>query len=313
MDDATGGRSDHLASLDLLRLLAIVLVTVQHAMSVTDHYALTQVGTLSLGQAGVALFCALSGFLAARDPRPASRWLWRRLLRIYPAYWIVMAASFVVTRAFHDKPFTAYQLLSQMAGIGFFTHGWELVNVVSWFISLILLCYTVTFVAKVTGKPILLYLSAAAVAGLLLAGHWESSLSRHMITFCLAGVCGLMGRRLPIRAGWIVAALVLCQWLNPQFLYGALSLLLLTVALALPTLSLPGGTVAGGYVYEYFLLHGIFLDGAMRLLPAYPGVAVALGIATAALGAISLRALLTWILPASRSATPATLLPRPTP
>ncbi|RMF85607.1 MAG: hypothetical protein D6739_04280 [Nitrospirae bacterium] len=288
---AAGGGGRYLASLDLLRLLAITLVTAQHGLSVTDHFEATRVGPLSMGQLGVALFCALSGFLAFRDQRTAGAWLWRRLTRIYPAYWIVMAASFLLTAATGKKPFDLFQVLSQMAGTGFFTHGWDLVNIVSWFVSLILLCYAVAFVGRATGRPRTVLVAAAAIAAWLLGGHREVSLSRHVLAFAGAGLYRLYGGRARRRALFLGLALLLGggMAIDPQFLYAAVSLALLATALAVPHLTLPYADTLAAYCYEYFLVHGIFLDGARVALPHHAAATIAVGVLLSAGASVLLK------------------------
>lgn len=97
------GRYDELTS---LRALAAIAVIGTHAAFWTGHYQ----GGWSLVWArldfGVAVFFALSGFLlfrtwvsaaCRRDPAPSlSRYARKRALRILPAYWLVVAAAFLL-------------------------------------------------------------------------------------------------------------------------------------------------------------------------------------------------------------------------
>jgi peptidoglycan/LPS O-acetylase OafA/YrhL len=108
--------SPHLAPLDGYRALAAMLVVVCHA--ILGSGAVDTVPTLDANRAsffGVAMFFALSGYLLyepivtahleGRSPLPAGRFLWRRLLRILPLYWLVL---------------TAYLLILDTPGIGSF-------------------------------------------------------------------------------------------------------------------------------------------------------------------------------------------------
>jgi peptidoglycan/LPS O-acetylase OafA/YrhL len=281
----------HVPALDYLRLFAIVLVTLQHALSVLGRYDLTQVHGVSVGQLGVAIFCAISGYLAfsggGDDP---ARWLLKRLRQLFPAYWLAMLFSFLVTWLFHVKAITPGLFLSQMLGLGFFTHGWALVNIVSWFISLILLCYLIAAIAKASRHPTAVLALASLVAWGLVFLHWEVDLSRHVLAFTLAGLLRLEQPR-----AWLVAAgslpLLACPpW--PQFTYAVFALLLLA---ALPVWRVSAGRAVRGvadHVYEYFLLHGMFIAGGIRLLPASPVLGVALGIGASLVGAFALKQLL---------------------
>ncbi len=278
--------------LDPLRFIAIVLVTAQHALSVTGRYSQTDFAGISLGQTGVALFCAISGFLAFGRPGEATgKWLLTRLGNLFPAYWLAMLFSFAVTWVFHAKAFTAWQFVSQMLGTGYFTHGWDLVNVVSWFLSLILLCYGIAAVARWSGRPFLLLAAVAVLAAGLVATKAEVNLSRHVIAFALGAMLRLLAlrRRTSLFLALPAAATALWWVFGPQFGYAAISGALIYLATASPFPSLPWLARISGYIYEYFLLHGIFLVGMARVLSAHPALAVALAVALSVLAAFLLK------------------------
>jgi len=279
------------AGLDYLRIFAMVLVTIQHALSVSNAYEMTSFAGISLGQVGVGIFCAISGFLAFRsDSLPPGLWLRKRLTGLFPAYWLAMLFSFAVTWATAAKPFDAAQFVSQMLGIGYFTHGWQLVNIASWFISLILLCYTLAFLAKLSTHPrtLLIVFCAAAVA--LLSTHREVDLSRHILTFCLAGCAATFANN--YRAAALAAAggiLLAVALASLQFAYAGFSLCLLALALGLALASRPAASTTAGYTYEYFLLHGIFLVGAARFVPGPALAKVAIGVGCSVIAAVMLK------------------------
>lgn len=94
-------RSDKLESLQIGRGVAALLVMLVHATTfVRLNYHETFAGNLFIaGSAGVDFFFVLSGFIIwhrhARDigqPERVADYGWRRLVRIYPAYWIVILA-----------------------------------------------------------------------------------------------------------------------------------------------------------------------------------------------------------------------------
>ncbi len=100
-------RPSRLAPLDGYRALAAMLVVVCHA--VLGSGAVNTVPTLDANRAsffGVAMFFALSGYLLyepivgahleGRPHLPAGRFLWRRLLRIMPLYWLVLTAYLLI-------------------------------------------------------------------------------------------------------------------------------------------------------------------------------------------------------------------------
>lgn len=255
------------ASFDYLRLFAMVLVTLQHGMAVSGYYKQTTWENVNLGQVGVGLFCALSGYLAfSGGVTPAIGWLKKRLWQIYPAYWITTIAAFLLTWATGTKRIDGWLFLSQIAGTGYFTHGWELINVVSWFISLILLCYVIAFVGKWLGAPRLILVFVVIITLALLATRSEVDLSRHVLSFCVAGLIAQTCPRPAVMLA-IISSLLCAAFLWPQSFYAAFSIALLALALAWQASDSRLTSVTRGYIYEYFLVHGIFLVGLARFMP----------------------------------------------
>jgi peptidoglycan/LPS O-acetylase OafA/YrhL len=284
----------YIDSLDLLRVFAILLVTLQHAASVTNHYGLTLIGHLSIGQLGVSIFCALSGLLALRDKSLPGPWLLRRLGKLFPAYWIVTLLGFALTWMTRYKPFDAYQFASQMLGLGYLTHGWALVNIVSWFITLILFCYFLTFLAKLSRYSLLVMCSFGSLAIVVLASGAEVVFSRHVIAFTFAAVMGCLAMGQAVGVGVALAAVLLgFAFESIQFVYAGLALLLLSFCLMFPRLTLPGIRVPSSYIYEYFLVHGICLVGAVKLFHGKIGVLVGVGLAV--VSAVALKKMVQWL------------------
>jgi peptidoglycan/LPS O-acetylase OafA/YrhL len=110
--DARGTtREKHIPSLDGLRGLAIILVLLFHFTP--EGGGRTLVGTMTrwisqLGWCGVDLFFVLSGFLitgilfdAKGSPHYFRNFYMRRVLRIFPLYYGVLLAVFVIVPLFH--------------------------------------------------------------------------------------------------------------------------------------------------------------------------------------------------------------------
>ena len=252
------------------------VVALQHGLTAVGRYdwtLLTDSG-VSIGQFGVAIFCAVSGWFALADRDPPVRWLWARVRKIYPAYWLATIFAFCLALAI-GRPVTVWLFISQMAGTGFFTHGWDLVNVVSWFISLILLCYILAAIARYSVNPTLVIGLFGAAAALLVALQIEVALSRHVIAFAAAAVCRAHGRpRLLVILALLMAPLTMIQ---PSFVYAVLALPALW--LFQERIDIRSALIAtlAGYTYEFFLVHGIFLTGAAALTSSAP-LAILLGI-----------------------------------
>ena len=281
-------RSARLPGLDLLRLLAILLVTWQHTAAVLGYYDQTQWRGIEPGQSSVAIFCAIAGFLAFREVTASPlQWLKRRLLKIYPAYWIATLGAFALAIFFSGKHITVGLFISQMLGTGYFTHGWDLVNVVSWFVSLILLCYVLAAAALWLRRPLLLMLLFALIAAALVLTRTEVDLSRHVLAFCLGAVSALVARPL---TSLLFALLLLLIGLTVdiQFCYAAIGLLLLAFCGVVLVREPRWVRTASVYSYEYFLVHGIFIVGMVQVLGPHAWVIV-LALVLACIGAVVLK------------------------
>jgi peptidoglycan/LPS O-acetylase OafA/YrhL len=280
-----------------LRVLAIGLVTWQHAASVTGHEKFTWIGNLSIGQFGVSIFLFISGWLAMDSQRSPTSWLIRRAARIYPAYWIVMLVSFTLAWLVGYKQFSWLQVISQFAGVGFFTHPDNLVNTPTWFVSLLLACYLGTYLVRCLTWPMcLISLVTTSLAFALItspepqiaaqaSSYWIGSslsfLTKKAQAFGLLGTSLLLG--------------LMSIFINKQFGYAATATILVTSTLlirGLPEIV----RLASQYSYEYYLLHGIFLTGIVDLVPSLGIYAAFLGISIAALTAIVFGRLLDYLL-----------------
>src|SRR6266568_2220826 len=90
----------HLHSIQILRAVAALLVVFWHSAAAMPlyHHApawINQRNFSAIGNAGVDLFFVISGFIIMHTHRPdasglaaAGRFLKRRILRIYPLYWL---------------------------------------------------------------------------------------------------------------------------------------------------------------------------------------------------------------------------------
>ncbi|WP_314376351.1 acyltransferase [Sphingomonas paucimobilis] len=105
----TSGTGRHrLAGIEALRGIAAIAVLLCHAAAHVDLAFDTPVlrAMMRPGHNGVDLFFVLSGFLLLlihrRDigrPRSVTRYAWRRVMRIYPVYWLALACTIAVTLA----------------------------------------------------------------------------------------------------------------------------------------------------------------------------------------------------------------------
>jgi peptidoglycan/LPS O-acetylase OafA/YrhL len=286
------GRRGRFVGFDWLRGIALALVVFRHVLEVTGLPLTRDVLVLDQGQLGVALFCAMAGFFALGGSHSVGRWAVDRARRLFPAYWVVTAVLFAANAVTGYKPASLSLFVSQMLGLGYFTHGGEhLVNVPSWFLSLILTCYAIAAVVRVLPRrrPALLGLLVLTVA--LVALGVQADFTRQVLAF----VCGMSLRAFAVSAApashrtALVVLLVPIAWLSPDFGYAAWAVAALVVAEA--------GSWADGrivrfvaeYSYEMFLVHGPVVVLFVRMLHLPVASALALAVVVTVVVAIALR------------------------
>jgi len=269
-----GGRT-RIAGFDSLRLLAMAIITVQHGLSVIGHYDRTQITAgCTLGQFGVAIFCGLAGWFAIGGRQATGAWLAARLVRLFPAYWAATLLAFALAVGL-GRPVTAGLFVSQMLGLGYFSHGMALVNVVSWFISLILLCYALAALARLSSRPRLCMVVFSAGALALVLSGAETVLARHVLAFTAAAAVAASGRpHLALVAG---SGITLAALLAPGLLVAGVALIAIGLFQAPVLPSWQAVTAASACTYEYFLLHGLFLQAGVTLAgPSATGLVLGL-------------------------------------
>ncbi|MBN1093783.1 acyltransferase [Blastococcus sp. TML/M2B] len=176
-------------ALDGMRIIAAVAVVVSHTASrtgasVEDGYGASMLSHLGVG---VAVFFVLSGFLlfrpfpsaAARGvPAPgAGAYLWRRALRILPAYWVTVAAAVLFlpdNTATGADVLLRYLTLTQIYDDNGFTtahgldHVWSLSTEVAFYAVLPLLAAGLVWLSR--GRPDRPWPALLALLGLTVAG-----------------------------------------------------------------------------------------------------------------------------------------------
>lgn len=126
----------HRNSLGLLRLVLAALVIFDHAFPLggfgEDPFWKLTKGQASLGSIAVLGFFAISGYLIAKSAASADsvQFLWRRTLRIFPAYWLVLlVTAFLVAPVIWvsgGQPLVDYFTLSGAGPVGYITKNFTL-------------------------------------------------------------------------------------------------------------------------------------------------------------------------------------------
>ncbi len=251
-----------LGGIDGARVFGLVLVFWQHLMTICDTVHLTEIGPFSVGQGGVGLFLGISGLLAATSAKSANSWLLSRVSKIYPAFWIALAASFLLSAAFNYKQFNFFQVISQFIGTGLFTHPNNLVNSPTWFISLLLAMYLVTYIAMLTKHASTIMLTSSVVLLIYSLTVSSSLLPAHALTYTVSYVCAKNTVLFCKCGSWIALTglfLIAAIW-RPELAYTAFALLVIGLIKNVPLNSKALDRV-NKVSYEFYLVHGVILVG----------------------------------------------------
>lgn len=267
--------------MDVITLVGAALVTAEHYSVLINRPIEYPPGHMALGKIGVFLFLLTSGYRAAESKHPPANWLWRRLARIYPAYWIVLCAAFLIAGATGMKTFTGWQMLSQFVGLGFYTHPDNLLLEATWFLSPLLVCYWAVFLMRLTPFP-----KSLAVAALIFcitfyhyATFAENRLSYLAFAtgYCLAVIIPARFQSVALFIAGL--AVMIVSWGRPHVPKLGLAFMLEAAGLAWPW-PIYGVPWLAKRSYEYYLVHGLAFYGALRYLRLDPivGGVVAIGI-----------------------------------
>lgn len=239
---------DSLLLFDLLRLASAAAVALGHCWMMYDDDHVLTVGSMRVGRSGVAILCAIGGYFAfLQRSGPSLPWLRKRLARVYPPFWATFSMLLLANHWFHHRPTPWSLVISEYAGIGYFTHG-VILGVHLWFISLILVCYLMAAVLRrhVWAIPI-------AAAPLL---FMDADVAELALCFLLGGATAVWSSRwIPVLG--ILAGVALGIEFNPDFRYLAVAGIALIIARSSKAKS-PGWVASAAQgSYEFYLLHPI--------------------------------------------------------
>ncbi|MBM2614771.1 acyltransferase [Actinoplanes sp. LDG1-06] len=201
MSVPVSNRSLHrLPPLDAVRVIGALAVVAHHVgfatgVNVGDGF---WGGWLSRLDVGVAIFFVLSGFLlfrpwaharATAQPLPgAGTYLWRRALRILPAYWVTVAVCLLLVPRNHDasgadwaRHLTLTQIYETYGLRHALGHTWSLATEAVFYLLLPLLAALALRGRRRAGRPVLILAVSAAVSAtwIVLLSAGVLSLSRH--------------------------------------------------------------------------------------------------------------------------------------
>jgi peptidoglycan/LPS O-acetylase OafA/YrhL len=244
-----------------IRGLAASMVVVDHAMlQITagdTSAALTHVAW-TFGQTGVDTFFVVSGFIMTclswddfERRGAAASFLWRRLVRIVPLYWLATlgALAYHKIASTHGADDGWWQIVCSLAFIPYRTDSGEWFPILpqGWTLTYELIFYAVFAAVLVFRRSIGLPLACLGVAaGVLLGGRFGEGLVAHLAaSISLWFVLGIA-----LGAVWCAGHLVEPRWLSaPSRWFGFL----------------------GDASYSTYLVHGMLLTMLLRLWQAILG------------------------------------------
>lgn len=247
--------------LDVLRVLAAVLVFAQHLLSCAHYDSWIDVAGFRMGRIGTAIFFLLAGFLAASSSRSALVWFRDRLNMLLPPFWLMTIAGFLLALISGEKSFDGWQVICQMSGAGYFTHGEKLINVATWFMSPLLLLYVVVLCGRLTSPKTMATAAIGACGAVIVHARGDMiTVECHAITFLIAFLAGQSAAghqpRLALVTAVLMGGLTLVY---PEFRYGSVAFALLSVALCQRRTVVAAQRFAR-VAYEWFLVHGLCIS-----------------------------------------------------
>ncbi len=286
--DATVGTDSRANGITALRLGLALWVLLMHAWPAGGFGAdpLTWVTGGRIDGGGILAvwaFFGLSGFLLAssRQRLPVHAFVWRRVLRILPAYWVCIALTAgLVGWWYVGATLNPLGWIGGQRWIGFAGNPADLINASLWTLPLEIACYIA--LALMPGRAIrftallLAVLLAATAAGGWTFGVWQPPIFAFMVGLLLATW------RIPIRGphAFAAAALAFVVVGTPPGTLVAVACLvyaMLWLAMWLPV-HWRNDLSYGTYIYAFPVTQLLVLAGASRFGPL--GLALGAGVVT---------------------------------
>jgi exopolysaccharide production protein ExoZ len=286
-----------LVSIQYLRAIAAMAVVMSHAtmaaMPVIVSYD-AMAGLALLGQAGVDLFFVISGFIMwtiTDSPIRPGLFLWHRLIRIAPLYWI---ATLIMAIHLH-APATA--IVDSLFFKPYFSQDGQIwpVLVQGWTLNYEMFFYVLISFVLFVPRPVALILLATTLCLLgltsLSVAHSDPALLTYTNPLMLEFLAGIAVAELRLRAMlprskialMLIATGVLAFWLGPmreptniwRFVWwGAPSVLIVTGAVSLEVqdrmFRMPPLRILGDASFSIYLCHAFIVKTALRACSSFP-------------------------------------------
>jgi peptidoglycan/LPS O-acetylase OafA/YrhL len=216
--------SDRLAGFDGLRAVAALAIVGLHVTSETGAVTATRLGHyFARLDAGVTVFFVISAFLlyrpfvaahlGARRPVPLRAYLWRRALRIYPAYWVALTAAILCFRTTALSGFWDYarhyllvQIYQPKYGLAGIVPTWTLAVELSFYVALPGYAWLLGTLTRGRAPDRRVAIEVAGAVALYLFGlAWHLG----VVTISAVGTNAPQARWLPAMADWFALGLLL--------------------------------------------------------------------------------------------------------
>jgi peptidoglycan/LPS O-acetylase OafA/YrhL len=211
-----GGRvREHFACFDGLRAIAALSVFVVHARGPYPRFAGKFLVHLDVG---VTIFFVLSGFLlyypfasahfGGQSAPSTATYLRRRALRIFPAYWLVLAATFLFSQSHYNVfDILVYSLLLQIYSkwhiLGGVSQAWSLCTEISFYIFLPAFAWAISKPHRAGRQQ--LRIEMAALCFMYLLGFYL----RYYCAFVNREIGGRLHASFPGQADWFALGMFL--------------------------------------------------------------------------------------------------------
>lgn len=269
----SGAVRQRLNQLDALRGLAAMAVVLFHfSTRFSELYpqAAPQVWSFPLGYVGVNLFFIISGFVifmtVERTARPAD-FVVSRVSRLYPAYWVAIGLTFVITHTLTLPGKTVSLTTALVNGLmfhGFF--GTPHVDGVYWTLEVELLFYALILVLFVSRKLARVHLILMGLLALRLAYHFAAVWWGQDWSWTVFRLLNLRN------IAWFALGICCYQWAQPQPAGKSAALAPYTAGAALLSLLLTESALAGLLGLAFSLAVLAAAQGRLRWLDARPFV-----------------------------------------
>lgn len=304
--DVVNLREERLGGLQSLRAIAALFVVLQHAIyyvCVARGIDFMQYLQIGFGGLGVNLFFVISGFIMAGCTYQGRWFLWNRVLRIYPGYWLAIAVSgLLLIQPLHGWTFSLQSLFLTPSPLNSSYHipYWTLVYEMGFYLVVALLI-AVGSTPRAMARFCLLWLLVVAVVSRYMAipiaepGLWLW-LAPHNIFFISGMLLGLHYRQVARIPSLLLGIAAIVFWTLGESLYGASAIgalmlsavgLTAVVILAIRHVRLRPLEYVGDASYGMYLIHAPILVLSVHLLQRWvPGLSLLLLFAASMLLAV---------------------------